>query len=66
MPRLQDVSPSCSVWRSTSELGSISEFGYSRRDDGDDVASMAWKLHAIEQMHLQTQHHVDGVGRLKF
>ena len=25
---------------------------------GDDVASMAWKLHAIEQTQLRRQHHV--------
>ena len=29
----------------------------------DNVASMAWKLHAIEQMQLRRQHRVDGVGR---
>ena len=35
----------------------------SRRSSGGDVASMAWKLHAIEQMQLRGQHRVDGVGR---
>ena len=31
----------------------------------DNVASMAWKLHAIEQTQLRKQHRDDGVGRLK-
>ena len=44
------------VWKSTSELGY----------HGDDVASMAWKLHAIEQMQLRRRYRVDGVGRPKF
>ena len=30
------------------------------------MASMAWKLHAIEQKQLRRQHRVDGVGRPKF
>ena len=29
---------------------------------GDDVASMAWKLHAIEQTQLRRQHHVMAWG----
>ena len=33
---------------------------------GDDVASMAWKLHAIEQTQLRRKSRVDGVGRPKF
>ena len=33
---------------------------------GDDVASMAWNLHAIEQAQLRRQYRFDGVGRLKF
>ena len=28
----------------------------------DNVASMAWKLHAIEQTQLRRQHRDDGVG----
>ena len=38
----------------------------SRRGHGDNVASTAWKLHAIEQTQLRSQHRVDGVGRPKF
>ena len=34
------------MWKSTSELGYSS-------GHGDDVASMAWKLHAIEQTQLR-------------
>ena len=33
---------------------------------GDDVAPMAWKLHAIEQTQLRRKCRVDGVGRPKF
>ena len=44
------------VWKSTSELGHSS-------GHGDDVASMAWKLHAIEQTRLRRKYRVDGVGR---
>ena len=32
----------------------------------DNAASMAWKLHAIEQTQLRRQHRDDGVGRPKF
>ena len=32
----------------------------------DNAASMAWKLHAIEQTQLRRQHRDDGAGRLKF
>ena len=44
------------VWKSTSELGY----------HGDDVASMAWKLHAIAQTQLRRRYRVDGVGGPKF
>ena len=63
------------VWKSTSELGYPENYcgrplctftPSSRRGDGDDVASMAWRIHAIEQIQLRRQHRVDGVGRLKF
>ena len=37
-----------------------------RRGHGDNVASMAWNLHAIEQMQLRGRRRVDGVGRPKF
>ena len=47
------------MWKSTSELGYAS-------GHGDDVASMAWKLHAIEQTQLRRKYRVDGVGRPKF
>ena len=47
------------MWKSTSELGYSS-------GHGDDVASMAWKLHAIEQTQLRRKYRVDGVGRPKF
>jgi len=47
------------VWKSTSELGYAS-------GHGDDVASMAWKLHAIEQTQLRRKYRVDGMGRPKF
>ena len=38
----------------------------SRRRNGGNLASMAWKLHAIEQIQLRGRHRVDGVGRPKF
>jgi len=44
---------------------STSELGYSS-GHGDDVASMAWKLHAIEQTQLRRKYRVDGVGCPKF
>ena len=47
------------MWKSTSELGYAS-------GHGDDVASMAWKLHAIEQTQLRRKYRVDRVGRPKF
>ena len=52
------------MWKSSSELGSSTPS--SRRGRGDNVASTAWKLHAIEQTQLRRQHRVDGVGRPKF
>jgi len=42
------------VWKSTNELA------------GDNVASMARSLYAIEQTHLQKQPRVDGMRRLNF
>jgi hypothetical protein len=38
----------------------------SRHDRGDNVASMAWSLHAIERTQSLAQRRVDGAGRLKF
>ena len=43
------------AWKSNSELGY-----------GGNLASMAWKLYAIEQMQLRGRRRVDGVGRPKF
>ena len=40
------------VWKSTSESCYY----------GGNLASMAWKLHAIEQMQLRGRRRVDGVG----
>ena len=40
---------SAAVWKSTGELGF-------RRGHGDNVASMAWKLHAIEQTTQLRKH----------
>jgi hypothetical protein len=51
-------------WKSSSEWGYLTPS--SRRGHGDNVASMAWKLHAIEQTQLRRQYHEDGVGRPKF
>ena len=61
------------VWKSTSELNYLRNIAWtfvnihammsSRRSHGDIVASMAWILHAIEQMQLRRQHRADGVGR---
>ena len=46
------------VWKSTSELGYSPS---SRRRNGGNLASMAWKLHAIEQTQEWRQPRVDGV-----
>ena len=51
-------SKSRAVWKSTSELGYAS--------GADDVASMAWKLHAVEQTQLRRKYRVDGEGARKF
>ena len=48
---------------STSELGYVNLHIGSY---GDNVASMAWKLHAIEQMQLQGRRRVGRAGRPKF
>ena len=62
------------VWKSTSELDypekycvDLCEAPRHRADAiGDNVASMAWKLHAIEQTELRRKYRADGVGRPKF
>ena len=61
MNRLDRSEP---VWKSTSELGYVNLHAIGSY--GDNVASMAWKLHAIEQMQLRGRRCVDGVGRPKF
>ena len=53
-----------SAWKSTSELRYFTPS--SRHGRGENVASMAWNRHAIEQTQLRRQHRVDGVGRAKF
>ena len=68
------TSPFCvrPVWKSTSELGYPSAWTFVNLHaieptrSRDNVASTAWKLHAIEQTQLRSQYRVDGVGRLKF
>ena len=62
------------MWKSTSELDypekycvDLCEAPRHRADAiGDNVASMAWKLHAIEQTELRRKYRADGVGRPKF
>ena len=71
--------PSEAVWKSTSGLGHSSLHAIeptrrwpghptpsSRRSYGDNIASMAWPPHAVEQTQLRRQHRVDGVGRPNF
>ena len=71
--------PSEAVWKSTSGLGHSSLHAIeptrrwpghptpsSRRSYGDNIASMAWPPHAIEQTQLRRQHRVDDVGRPNF